>query len=126
MKNAEINKVNNITFFEGDLFEPLGKCTFDVIVSNPPYIRTDDIGGLQKEIRDWEPVTALDGGEDGLNYYRAIIGDLRRFLSDKGRCYLEIGYDQRDGIDAIVKENGLNAWYIRDLAGIDRIAVLSF
>src|SRR4030043_846435 len=75
-ENAELNCINNVTFLEGNLFDPIAELiarhplpvTFDLIVSNPPYIRRNDIKKLQLEIKDWEPVEALNGGEDGLDY----------------------------------------------------------
>src|SRR4030067_2923202 len=81
IKNAEINGIKNVIFLKGNLFEPIEKLptsnfqlpTFDLIISNPPYIRTDDIKNLQSEIKEWEPVNALNGGVDGLDFYRMLI-----------------------------------------------------
>ncbi|HDZ61692.1 MAG TPA: peptide chain release factor N(5)-glutamine methyltransferase [Nitrospirae bacterium] len=122
-RNAEINGINNVTFLQGDLFEPVEKLsTFDLIISNPPYIKTGEIKGLQPEIRDWEPLTALDGGEDGLDHYGNIIPAARKFLKDKGMIMLEIGQGQADDIADIMSIAGyeyINV--IKDYAGIKRI-----
>jgi release factor glutamine methyltransferase len=80
---------------QGDLFAPLGAKTrsFDLIVSNPPYIRTGEISLLEPEIREWEPTTALDGGVDGMDIYRRIIGEAHEYLAPGGHIVLEIGAD---------------------------------
>jgi len=124
-KNAEGNNVSNVTFLQGDLFEHIDKEQFDLIISNPPYIRTGEIPLLQREIREWEPILALDGGADGLNVYRRIIEQLDRYLKHDGCCLLEIGYDQREDVDSFASEQGLTARFLKDMAGLDRIAVLT-
>ena len=78
------------------MFKPVKDMQFDMIVSNPPYIRKDDMKLLQPEIRDWEPVAALDGGEDGLDYYRKIISGAGDYLKENGFLMLEIGMGQSD------------------------------
>ena len=101
-ENAELNGIRNAVFLKGSIFEPLSQLlthnssllTFDVIVSNPPYIRHADIPNLQPEIKDWEPRNALDGGEDGLNYYRTILSEARAYLAFNGVLFLEIGEGQ--------------------------------
>ena len=91
-RNADSNGINNVTFLQGNLFEPFTSSLhhfshfFDLIISNPPYIKSDDIKNLQTEIKDWEPLNALDGGTDGLDFYRAIIPTARQFL--KTAAYL--------------------------------------
>ena len=88
-ENAELNGIRNVTFLKGSLFEPLSQLlthnssllTFNVIVSNPPYIRSGDILNLQPEINKWEPRNALDGGEDGLSYYRTILSEAPKYLT---------------------------------------------
>ncbi|MEW6715365.1 MAG: peptide chain release factor N(5)-glutamine methyltransferase, partial [Nitrospirota bacterium] len=96
-RNALRNNSSNATFLQGDLFEPFKEGErFDLIISNPPYIRSGDIIGLQPEIREWEPKTALDGGEDGLDFYRRIIPSARGYLKDRGILMLEIGAGQAD------------------------------
>jgi len=131
-ENAELNCINNVTFLLGNLFNPIEKLVthhsspvnFDLIISNPPYIRRNDIKNLQLEIKDWEPVEALNGGEDGLDYYRAIIPEAEGYLKKGGYLILEIGTDQSKGVRRIAEEAGfLNISMIKDYAGIERIFV---
>jgi release factor glutamine methyltransferase len=131
-ENAELNCINNVTFLEGNLFDPIEELvtrhpspvTFDLIVSNPPYIRRDDIRNLQLEIKGWEPVEALDGGEDGLDYYRTIIPEANGYLKEGGYLILEIGADQSRGVRRIAEGAGfVNICLIKDYAGIERIFV---
>ena len=131
-ENAELNCINNVTFLEGNLFDPIAELiarypspvAFDLIVSNPPYIRRDDIKNLQLEIKDWEPVEALNGGEDGLDYYRAIIPGAKGYLKEGGYLILEIGAGQSREGRRIAEEAGfINISLIKDYAGIERIFV---
>jgi release factor glutamine methyltransferase len=127
--NAEINDIENATFLEGSLFEPVGEIftddssyAFDLITSNPPYIRRDDIKYLQPEIKEWEPAEALDGGEDGLDYYRAIIPGAGDYLKELGTLILEIGIGQAEAVKRMAKEAGFSdIATIRDYAGIERV-----
>jgi release factor glutamine methyltransferase len=132
-ENAKINEIKNVTFLEGSLFDPIKKlfalhCSpfaFDVIVSNPPYIRRYDIKGLQSEIKDWEPVEALDGGEDGLDYYRIIIPGARDYLKNTGFLLFELGINQADAVKKFAEDSGFqNISLIKDYAGIERILML--
>jgi release factor glutamine methyltransferase len=125
-ENAQINGIDNVIFLSGDLFDPVRGKKFHLIVSNPPYIKSADISGLQGEIRDWEPVEALDAGEDGLEYYRRIISDLGKYLLRDGQCFLEIGFDQRDKVASLAKQSNLKAIFKKDFSGHYRIAILSF
>lgn len=122
-KNAELNGINNVVFLKGSLFEPLEESLkFDIIISNPPYIKTADIQSLQKEIRDWEPVEALDGGNDGLDFYRKIFSEAEKYLKKHGKIMLEVGFDQAEPVKEIAKMSGLKKiTLIKDFAGIDRI-----
>jgi release factor glutamine methyltransferase len=122
-KNALTNGIGNVTFFIGPLFEPLKKKSgFDLIVSNPPYVKRSDIKKLQREIKEWEPIEALDGGEDGLDFYRKIFSDAGTYLREKGEIVLELGFGQAGEVIAIAKKTGLkNIEIKRDLAGIERI-----
>jgi release factor glutamine methyltransferase len=131
-ENARINRIGNVTFLEGSLFEPIKKLptvdcplfTFDLIVSNPPYIKRGDIKNLQLEIKDWEPVEALDGGENGLDYYRAIIPEAKGYLKREGFLIFEIGAGQSEEVRKIAKDAGFgNISLIKDYAGIERIFV---
>ncbi len=121
-KNAESNGIRNVTFIEGDLFAPVSEdARFDCIVSNPPYIRTGDISGLQREI-DFEPADALDGGLDGLDFYRRILKDASRYLKDNGPVIMEIGFDQAEDIRKLASNDGFrHIRFMKDYAGIDRI-----
>jgi release factor glutamine methyltransferase len=121
-ENAELNSIKNITILKGDLFEPLRDMQFDMIVSNPPYIPGNDIKSLQPEIREWEPVAALDGGEDGLDYYRKIVSGVGDYLKENGILMLEIGIGQSDSIRKMAEDEGFdNIQILKDYAGIDRI-----
>lgn len=131
-ENARTNRIGNVTFLEGSLFEPIKKLptvdcplfTFGLIVSNPPYIKRDDINNLQLEIKDWEPVEALDGGEDGLDYYRTIIPEAKGYLKREGFLIFEIGAGQSEEVSKIAKDTGFgNISLIKDYAGIERIFV---
>lgn len=124
-ENAALNRVENVRFLRGDLFAPVEGSNFHVVVSNPPYVRLRDIASLQREIRDWEPLEALAAGESGLDYYERIMGELTGYLIKGGKCYLEIGHDQRDAIRAICGANGFRSVFKRDMGGRDRIAVVS-
>lgn len=127
-ENALLNDVKNVIFLKGDLYEPLrlmnSQMKFDMIVSNPPYVRSKDIRSLQPEIKDWEPVEALNGGEDGLEFYRRIIGECRDFLTDSGDLLLEVG-DIKGVIEIARSDNLRIVSVIKDLSGIDRVIHLS-
>lgn len=97
----------------------------DVIVSNPPYIASDVIRTLDREVRDHDPMLALDGGADGLDAYRAILGDLGRVMAPAGAAFLEIGFDQAEALRALADETRFDASVHRDLSGHDRVVALS-
>ncbi len=129
-ENAGLNGIRNAVFLKGSLFEPLKQIMFsgvqsfkfDVIVSNPPYIRSGDMPNLQPEINKWEPRNALDGGEDGLSYYRTILSEARGYLMISGVIFLEIGEGQAEEVSVIAMQNGFcNISVIKDYAGIERI-----
>ncbi len=122
-QNAVSNGIRNASFLQGSLFEPLEKTLlFDLIASNPPYIRKADLQTLQKEIRDWEPVEALDGGNDGLDFYRRIFADAERHLKKNGSVMLEVGFDQAGSVKEIAENSGFRKITIKkDFAGIERI-----
>jgi release factor glutamine methyltransferase len=123
-ENAELNMIKNVTFLKGSLFEPVKGLTFDLIVSNPPYIRSNDIKDLQPEIKDWEPQDALDGGADGLDYYRLIIPAVKNHLNEGGYLMLELCINGADAVKGMAKNAGLNyITLIKDYAGIDRIFI---
>ena len=149
-ENAEINGVaERITFLQGDLFESTHSCLpsfkressspplwkrgvrgdcqdklkFDLIVSNPPYISKKMMAGLEPEVKDYEPVAALYGGEDGLDFYRRIIEVAPTYLADRGHLILEIGYGQAEEIKSLIGQS--NAFgdisITKDFAEIERV-----
>ncbi|MBR5376915.1 MAG: peptide chain release factor N(5)-glutamine methyltransferase [Lachnospiraceae bacterium] len=106
-----------------DMFEKV-EGTFDCIVSNPPYIRSADIEGLQAEVRDHEPNAALDGGEDGLKFYRIIADEAYKYLRKEGRIVCETGYDQGDDVRRIFEERGYrDIRIIKDYSGNERVMI---
>lgn len=124
--NKEKLKIKNASFFKGDLFAALEDNNieekFQIIVSNPPYIRTSDIEGLQIEVKNHEPLTALDGGEDGLDFYRRISKEARDFLMPKAMLVFEIGYDQGNQVmDILNGEAYRDITILKDYQGHDRV-----
>lgn len=123
-KENAIKNSANIEFYKSDLFNDISKnVKFDIIVSNPPYIQTEVIKGLSKEVQS-EPFIALDGGEDGLVFYREIIKNAKDYIVEDGYLALEIGYDQKESVTNLLRENGYKNIYSKtDLAGNDRVVV---
>lgn len=115
------NRDGRISFVQGDMFEKVeGK--FDIVVSNPPYIPTDVIGTLMPEVREYEPVNALDGGEDGLLFYRRIVEECGPYLCGGGMLFLEIGYDQAADVTKLMEDAGfLEINVVKDYGGLDRV-----
>ena len=110
------------TFIVSDLFEACTEREFDIIVSNPPYIRSDVIPTLMPEVKDYDPILALDGGDDGLIFYRRIVSESRDFLKKGGYLLVEIGNDQGDDVKALFEESGyLDVKVVKDLCGNDRV-----
>ena len=129
LRIAKLNAINNnvedkITFVKSDLFENIVKEKYDIIVSNPPYIKKDFMKKLDKEVQQ-EPYIALDGGYDGLDFYRKIISEGYQYLKFKGYLCMEIGYDQKQEVFDIIKsqEKYSNTYSKIDLGGNDRIVV---
>lgn len=123
--NAKLNGViNNSEFIQSDLFEKLKNKKFDIIVSNPPYIKTEEIKTLSKEVQN-EPILALDGGQDGLEFYKKIGEMAYQFLNSKGFLCLEIGYNQKEDVNKILKKDGryINIYSKKDLCQNDRVVV---
>jgi release factor glutamine methyltransferase len=122
-RNAAANSICNVAFLKGSLFEPVsGLPPFDLIISNPPYIKSGDIGGLQREIREWEPLSALDGGEDGLTFYREIFAGAGRHMKEAGKIIAEIGFGQAEEVREISERAGFRKIsFKKDFAGIKRI-----
>ena len=128
-ENAESNRVGErLGFLCEDVLSPtfmdeLGK--FDCILSNPPYIETKQIALLDEEL-SFEPEAALDGGDDGLGFYRVIIGQYGKYLAPTGFMLLEIGCDQGRSVAAIASSAGFRTEIYKDYGGNDRVAVLTF
>lgn len=123
-RNALANGVaDRIRFVKSNLFEEIAGEKFDFIVSNPPYIRTDDIKDLQREVRCYEPIEALDGGIDGLYFYRHIIKEAPGFLKEGGTLAFETGYDQAADVGALMAGSFRYIKIHKDLAGIDRVVI---
>ena len=123
---AMINAKNNnaeVEFIESDLFKNIDK-NFDIIVSNPPYIKTEVIKNLSLEVQN-EPHLALDGGQDGLDFYREIINNAFECLEDGGYLALEIGYDQKEDVTKLIESSNKykEIYSKKDFAGNDRIIV---
>ena len=128
-KALEVAKINaeklgvEINFICSDLFENLDEIKFDIIVSNPPYIKTDVIKELSKEVQN-EPFIALDGKEDGLYFYRKIIIKSKGYLEKNGKIFFEIGYDQSNEVENLFKENNfIDIYTKKDYGNNDRIVV---
>lgn len=124
-RNAGHNGITNADFLKGDLFSPLDSgSVFDCVISNPPYIRHANINKLQVEIREHEPIEALDGGEDGLAVCRRIFREAPMFLKNDGMLILEIGADQADEVRRMAADAGFSDFsFVRDYAGIERIFI---
>lgn len=119
-ENAKRNGTE-MTFARSDVFDNLS-AVFDVIVSNPPYIKSDVIPILQPEVAEFEPVEALDGSPDGLHFYRRIADGLEEHLTAGGRIFVEIGHDQAEEVTSIFREAGLKEiTVVKDLAGQNRV-----
>lgn len=124
-KNKHNLEADNIDFMLSYLFEKLNQdITFDIIVSNPPYIPTKVIDGLQDEVRLHDPILALDGSEDGLKYYRNISSEAGMYLEPDGWLCFEIGAEQALDVSDIMEREGFrNITVIKDLAGLDRVVM---
>ena len=121
-ENAKLNEVV-ADFEKSDLFEHVTE-RYDMIVSNPPYIKTEEIVKLMPEVSEFEPVQALDGKEDGLFFYRKIIKECRDYLNPGGYVLFEIGYDQGEDVSEMMKYAGfLNVHVVKDLARNDRVVI---
>ena len=121
-ENAKLNEVV-ADFEKSDLFEHVTE-RYDMIVSNPPYIKTDEIVKLMPEVSEFEPVQALDGKEDGLFFYRKIIKECRDYLNPGGYVLFEIGYDQGEDVSEMMKYAGfLDVHVVKDLARNDRVVI---
>ena len=132
MKVANINRerfqLANVKLYKGNLFQPIEGIGLEknihIIVSNPPYIPKGEISKLQEEVKGFEPMEALDGGEDGLDFYRRIIPESKRYLVKNGLLIFEIGHEQGNGVSNILLEEGFkNLKILKDLQGLDRVVL---
>ena len=128
---GKINAVNNgvdnrIEFLKSDVFTAIKNTEkkFDIIVSNPPYIPKKDIETLHTQVKDYEPYNALEGGEDGLDFYRQITEESIKYLKQGGILAYEVGHDQAEDVSKIMKHHGYDKIYTKkDIQGIDRVVI---
>ena len=119
-QNAKANRAT-VRFFQGDLFEPVKGETFDIILSNPPYIPSGDLSTLQLEVQQ-EPSLALDGGEDGLDFYKRIAKEAPLHLTEKGILFLEIGDTQAKDVCALL-QSSFDTSLVHDMNGLPRVII---
>ncbi len=120
-RNREHLGLSQVRLVHSDLFESV-EGVFDMIVSNPPYIPTEDIEDLMREVRDHEPHLALDGSKDGLLFYRKLAEESGRYLVPGGSLLFEIGYDQWEAVSQLLDQAGFKDIHVKkDLAGLDRV-----
>ncbi len=123
----EIAKENNlklnagVNFYKSNIYSSVSDKKFDFIISNPPYILSDEIVGLDDEVKNFEPVLALDGGVDGLDFYRKIIKDSPKYLVNDGKIFFEIGIGEAESIKNMLQENFKDINILKDLEGVERI-----
>ena len=133
LETARLNAINagvqfKVLFLKSNLFEvfrtsAMKKTTFDIIVSNPPYIDSDEMKTLQREVKDFEPASALFGGEDGLDFYRAIISDAGEYLKQHGLLSFEVGYRQANDVAQLMENSYYDIKTVKDLSKIDRVVL---
>ncbi len=122
VENGRENGVK-VNFFISDIFDNVNE-KYDIILSNPPYIERDIIKTLEPDVKDYEPLSALDGGYDGLDFYRRIIKDIDSYLNEGGCVVFEIGYNQGDNVSKMLYEkNFKNISVEKDLSGLDRVVI---
>ncbi len=120
-ENSKLNNVKNINFIQSNIFENINN-KYDMIVSNPPYIKTKVIENLESNVKDYEPILALDGGENGLIFYEKITNNAYKYLNKNGYLIFEIGYEQAKEVEKIMEKNNFyNIKVLKDLSGLDRV-----
>lgn len=126
-KNAVNNEVDDkIEFIKSDVFTGIKdrNLKLDIIVSNPPYIKKEDMKTLHTQVKDYEPYIALEGGEDGLDFYRTITEESLKYLKSNGILAFEVGHDQANDVCTIMENHGYKKIYTKkDLQGIDRVVI---
>jgi len=121
-KNAEKLKLSDrVRFEKTDILSQTPSGVFDVIVSNPPYIESAEIEKLQVEVKGHEPHIALDGGADGLDFYRRIINIAPKLLQEKGKLYFEVGFNQAEEVKKLMEKHFDNVEAVKDLCGVLRV-----
>lgn len=125
LKMAQTNAQNHnvkVNFIESNMFDNVNE-KFDIIVSNPPYIKSSDIPNLDSTVKNYDPILALDGGKDGLKYYKIISNCAKNYLNKNGTLFFEIGYNQAKSVANILKTcyNGIEI--VKDLQGNDRVVI---
>ena len=127
MKRPNPWNEKTVTWIASDLFSMVPKEKFDIIVSNPPYIASDVIPTLMEEVREHEPMAALDGKEDGLFFYRRIVAECKEYLVKEGWLFFEIGHDQAEVVSQMMTEAGFqDITVVKDFAGLDRVVYGSY
>lgn len=125
LKNARSNEAD-VSFIKSDMFKNIIE-KYDIIVSNPPYIRPDVIKTLEPEVREHDPMLALDGGEDGLMFYRILAEEGKKHLARPGRIFMEIGYDQGKAVKEIFENEGFKEVVVKkDLCENDRVVIAEY
>ena len=125
LKNARSNEAD-VSFIKSDMFKNIME-KYDIIVSNPPYIRPDVIKTLEPEVREHDPMLALDGGEDGLRFYRILAEEGKKHLARPGRIFMEIGYDQGKAVKEIFENEGFKEVVVKkDLCENDRVVIAEY
>lgn len=120
-RNRDRHGLSQIDFIQSNMFENV-RDRYDMIVSNPPYIPTEEIGTLMREVRDHEPMLALDGSDDGLAFYRWLAKDSGKYLEPDGMLLMEIGWNQADAVTELLASAGFRDIHVKkDLAGLDRV-----
>jgi release factor glutamine methyltransferase len=125
-KNAKLNNIENVGFMQSDLFKKVA-CKYDIFVSNPPYIKSNEISKLEKQVNSFEPLLALDGGESGFDFYEKIIFSLNQFLNSEASVFFEVGIGQAEQVASYLKQCDFKQIEIvNDYYGIERIVKAKF